>query len=78
MKVKVIAYGIARDIAAGHFEINVEGHTVGDLRAALVSAYPALKDLASLMIAVNAAYAGDEVSLGPSDEVVLIPPVSGG
>ena len=78
MKVQVIAYGIARDIAAANFEIDVDGHTVGDLRAALARAYPALRDLASLMIAVNASYAGDEVSLGPSDEVVLIPPVSGG
>lgn len=78
MNVRVTAYGIARDIAGRSFELEVEGVTVGDLRKALLRTYPALADLVSLLIAVNATYAGDEVPLQPDDEVVVIPPVSGG
>lgn len=78
MKVRVKSYGIAREIAGHDFEIEVDGNTVGDLRKAILSYYPALAGLSSLMIAVNAAYAEEETFIGPADEVVLIPPVSGG
>ncbi len=78
MKVRVKSYGIAREIAGSDFEIEVNGKTVGDLRIAILATYPALAGLSSLMIAVNAAYAEEDTSLGPADEVVLIPPVSGG
>jgi molybdopterin synthase sulfur carrier subunit len=51
---------------------------VKDLRDALLSLYPSLKDLNSLMIAVNNAYAEEDVTLSEADEIALIPPVSGG
>lgn len=78
MKVRVKSYGIAREIAGSDFEIEINGKTVGDLRMAILTSYPALAGLSSLMIAVNAAYAEEDKSIGPADEVVLIPPVSGG
>lgn len=78
MKVRVKAYGIARDIAGRDFELEVGGTTVGDLRKALLNTYPAMANLASLLIAVNESYAGDETGISETDEVVLIPPVSGG
>lgn len=78
MRIRVKAYGIASDIAGRSFELQVDGDTVGDVRKALFSAYPAMGNLASLLIAVNEAYAGDNVRVDPGDEVVLIPPVSGG
>jgi molybdopterin converting factor small subunit len=78
MKVQIKPFGITRDILGGATEVVCQGDTVGDLRKALLEKYPSLRDLTSLMIAVNAAYAGDDRHLSPGDEVVLIPPVSGG
>jgi len=78
MKVRVKAYGIAREILGGSCEIEIPGDNVGALRQTLIREYPALSDLASLMVAVNEQYAGDETPLHANDEVVLIPPVSGG
>lgn len=78
MKVRVTAYGIAREIAGRTFELEVEGPTVRDLRKSLLANYPALTGLASLLVAVNENYAGDEVTIEPGDDIVLIPPVSGG
>lgn len=78
MKVQIKAYGIVRDIAGRSFDLEVDGNSVGDLRKKLLTVYPAMADLSSLLVAVNETYAGDEVLVSPEDEVVLIPPVSGG
>jgi molybdopterin synthase sulfur carrier subunit len=76
---KVIAFGITKDILGGReARIDVNGNAVKDLRDALLSLYPSLKDLNSLMIAVNNAYAEEDVTLSEADEIALIPPVSGG
>ncbi|MGC1242188.1 MAG: MoaD/ThiS family protein [Chryseosolibacter sp.] len=48
------------------------------MRSALKQRYPSLLDIRSLMIAVNNAYAEDDLSIADSDEIALIPPVSGG
>ena len=80
MQLKIIAFGIARDIV-GQPTITFDlatGESVGDLKAALAKAYPKLDALASLAIAVNQEYAKNEICLSPEDEIVLIPPVSGG
>lgn len=52
--------------------------SVGELRAGLLSAFPALAELSSLAIAVNADYAEEDTSLKSTDEIAIIPPVSGG
>jgi len=80
MHIKITAFGITRDIVGTHeFELNIhENASVSDLRMALGEAYPRLADLTSLAIAVNQEYAKDDVQLTEKDEVVLIPPVSGG
>lgn len=78
MKIHVKPFGIARDIIGGAREMELSGKTVKDLRRSLLSTYPDLQGLKSLMIAVNKEYADDDLVLSPSDEVVLIPPVSGG
>ncbi len=80
MQIKILAFGIAREIVGGRqvdFAIG-DGATVQELKKALNRQYPALDRLASLMVAVNGAYAEDEAVIRPEDEVVLIPPVSGG
>ena len=79
MKFTIKSYGIAKDIL-GERNVTVEtsAGTVGELRSWLTSRYPSLTELRSLFIAVNQNYAADEVALSESDEIVLIPPVSGG
>ncbi len=77
---RIKAFGITRDIL-GDREVELplnEGGTVGDLKAQLASAYPGVMELKSLFIAVNNEYADDTVVLNATDEVALIPPVSGG
>ncbi|RMG61731.1 MAG: MoaD/ThiS family protein [Bacteroidetes bacterium] len=80
MKVTLHAYGITRDYLGGR-EVEFEWPgppTVAGLLASLERQYPPLKGLASLRVAINTEYASPETSIGPGDEIVLIPPVSGG
>ncbi|SFO31192.1 molybdopterin synthase sulfur carrier subunit [Chitinophaga sp. YR627] len=75
---RILLFGIAKDIA-GAPVITAEGiTTVAALRAWLYTKYPSLERLRSLMIAVNKVYANDEDTLQPGDEIAVIPPVSGG
>ncbi len=78
MKIHIKAYGIAREIMGGSSELEFAGTTVHDLRRALLVAHPELAGLSSLLVAVNQNYASDDVLVAETDEVVLIPPVSGG
>ena len=76
---KVKAFGITKELLGGSEAIiETKGDTVGHLRTALAEKYPQLSDLRSLYIAVNTDYADDDVILSDSDEIALIPPVSGG
>lgn len=80
MKIELLAFGIAKDIVAGaSTTIEVpESTTVGALKKVLFHQYPAFEKLRSLSIAVNAEYRSDDYALSSEDEIVLIPPVSGG
>ncbi|MDX5423475.1 MAG: MoaD/ThiS family protein [Hymenobacteraceae bacterium] len=80
MKVKVLAFGIAKDIFGGSStEVALSGDaSVEALRTALETQFPRLKQLASFMIAVNDEYAEAGQVLAQEDEVAIIPPVSGG
>jgi molybdopterin converting factor subunit 1 len=77
---KILAFGIAREILGGSMiEMDLaENATVTDLKQLLVTQYPRLNRLNSLLIAVNMEYAQPHHILKPSDEIALIPPVSGG
>ena len=75
---RVLLFGIAKDIAGAPF-ITAEGiTTVTDLKSWLFQQYPAMQKLKSLMVAVNKVYATDNLVLAPGDEIAIIPPVSGG
>ena len=78
MKIRITAYGIAREIAGNSAELVIADNTVRELRKSLLTAYPRLSALTSLMVAVNGQYASDDTLIQPYDEVVIIPPVSGG
>ena len=80
MKVNLLAFGIARDIVDGNqASLELEEHaTVGSLKSKLLEQYPAFAKLRSLSIAVNEEYRTDDFEISPKDEIVIIPPVSGG
>lgn len=80
MEIELIAFGITKDILGGRtVSFSWEGpQTVGGLLTALSERYAQLSDLASLKVAINEEYATLETPIRPTDEVVLIPPVSGG
>lgn len=79
MKHTIKTFGIAREIMGGREVVfETTGSTVGDLRKELLRKYPQLLDLRSLFIAVNLKYADDSSMLTETDEIALIPPVSGG
>lgn len=80
VELHILTFGIAKDIV-GKQLFNMEIHensTVEELRKKLFSYYPELKKLKSLSIAVNNEYVPDNFILNFSDEIALIPPVSGG
>jgi molybdopterin converting factor subunit 1 len=84
LQVVVHLFAAARDLA-GADSVTVAlapgpvSPTVADLRARLIHDYPRLSRLLSVSaVAVNHDFAEDDRVLTPSDEVAVIPPVSGG
>ena len=81
MRVKVRLFGSLRE-RAGRAELSLElpaGATAQAAWQALVAAAPELASRRpSLAVAVNRAYADFQTELKDNDEVVFIPPVSGG
>lgn len=80
MEIDIIAYGIAKDILGGgtmHLEVD-DNATVNQLLIKLRQQYPELNKLKSLAVALNEDYANGDEAIKPNDEIVLIPPVSGG
>jgi molybdopterin converting factor small subunit len=80
MQLRLLLFGITKDIIGESpylFELS-KGDSVGELIDQLIQEYPALINLNSLAIAVNGEYASKVTLIKPSDEVALIPPVSGG
>ena len=80
MNITVLAFGIAKDILdTNTLTLQLEsGANVGILKDYLFKHYPAFKSLKSLSIAVNEEYRRDDYSISEKDEIVIIPPVSGG
>jgi sulfur-carrier protein len=78
---EILLFGITRDIV-GRQSLRIEDNpalkTVADLKRHLFTQYPGLEGLKSLAIAVDSEYAQDDQLLAASQEVALIPPVSGG
>lgn len=80
MQLKILAFGIAKDIIGGpEIDLSVEsGTTVTELKKALERQFPHFGQLSSLAIAINNEYGEADQIIQENDEVVLIPPVSGG
>jgi molybdopterin converting factor subunit 1 len=75
---RILLFGIAKDIAGAPTIDASDVNTVAGLKSWLYERYPQLKQLKSLLIAVNKSYADDAATLAPDDEIAVIPPVSGG
>ncbi|HTN77408.1 MAG TPA: MoaD/ThiS family protein [Pirellulaceae bacterium] len=81
MKLRVRLFAVAKELAGSDaIELDIaESATVSDLRAALVEQLPGLASAVRLsMVAVNTEYAPNSLTLSSSDDIALIPPVSGG
>jgi len=80
MTIKLLAFGIARDIVGDTtFSLEVaEGLQVGQLKELILEQYPDFQQLSTLAIAVNQRYVEEDCTINATDELVLIPPVSGG
>ncbi len=79
MKIKVWAFGVAKDILKNPgINVVISGSSLLELKIELEQQYPKLKELACYMIAVNNEYATDETLIYEGDEIAIIPPVSGG
>jgi len=81
MEIKLLAFGIAKDIVGGSsttLQLPSLEPTVADIKRQLAATYPQFSKLNSLAIAVNEEYAPDEAKVSAHDEIVIIPPVSGG
>jgi molybdopterin converting factor small subunit len=80
LKLTLLAFGIARDILGSQSSVFTlsGGQTVGDLKSAMTTEFDDFAKLKSIAFAVNEAYVGDSYVLNEGDEVVIIPPVSGG
>ena len=80
MNVKILFFGITKDIVGDStLEMVIsDGDNVGEMMKELRIRFPRLEDLNSLLVAVNSEYAKEDMILNNSDEIALIPPVSGG
>jgi molybdopterin converting factor subunit 1 len=81
MQVRVLFFGMLKDLAgrsADTMELP-EGSTLADLLARYQAAVPRLKEfLPAVAMAINQEYASPAAALHDSDEIALLPPVSGG
>jgi sulfur-carrier protein len=76
---RIKAFGVTREIfGAREITVSCAGQTVAALKEALYANYPPLSDLRSIFIAVNNTYADDQHLIHETDEIAIIPPVSGG
>jgi molybdopterin converting factor small subunit len=80
MTITILAFGIAKDIFGSNtISVDLHGNVdVAALKDTLEGSYPRLRQLSSYMVAVNNEYADNTLNLTLTDEVAIIPPVSGG
>jgi len=76
----ILAFGIARDIVGGNkFEVELAASSsIDELKAKILEDFPQFGELLNFSIALNNEYARANAEISPSDELAIIPPVSGG
>lgn len=80
MTLNLKLFGITKEvIGTTELEYKVAASaSVSSIKQKLIEEFPELESLKSLAIAVNGEYASHDLPLTEQDEIVLIPPVSGG
>ena len=81
MILQVKLFAVAKQIVdSDTFEIaSDEPIAIGEIRNRLLATHPKFSEvLPSCRFAVNAAYVNDDTVVSASDEIAIIPPVSGG
>lgn len=80
MRIKVKLFASARAaVGRGELEMKLpEGRTVGEAFERLKGMFPKLAGIKGMRFAVNMEYVEPDFKLRDGDELVLIPPVSGG
>ncbi len=80
MEIKITSYGLTTEIMGQKtitFEIEKE-NMISDLRKELLKRYPDFKKVSSIRFAINDEYCDDNQKIEEHDEILIIPPVSGG
>lgn len=80
MQLNILLFGITKEIV-GQQKLKVEmpsQATITHLLESLKQTYPALENLDAMLVAVNNEYGQQNQILEESDEIAIIPPVSGG
>ncbi|WPP52813.1 molybdopterin converting factor subunit 1 [Catalinimonas niigatensis] len=80
MQLNILLFGITKEIV-GQQKVKFdmpEQASVGNLLKSLKQAYPGLESLDAMLVAVNSEYGQQNQILHESDEIAIIPPVSGG
>ena len=80
---KILLFGVAQDIVGERMicvdlEVAQSLTTVLELKHFLFKNHPLLKNISSIAVAVNVEYASDDTMIEATDDIALIPPVSGG
>ena len=80
MIIKIVAFGVARDIIGGsQLDMECESNIIVSQAIELLKTqFPDFQKLASIKMAVNEDYVSNDFVISEGDELVLIPPVSGG
>lgn len=80
MKIKLLAFGIAKEIiGCSAMEMTLgEKESITLLKTKIASQFPDFQKIANYRLAVNMEYQNDDFEISDGDEVAIIPPVSGG
>ncbi len=80
MKLKLLLFGVAREIIAeDQIDLSLqEGASLLELKKILYAKYSRLEEFNRFLFAVNESYEEEDYLLKEGDVVALIPPVSGG
>ena len=77
--IKVKCFGVAKEIVnSDTLNVKIPILSVKNLRDEIHSSFPEFSSIKGFMIAVNQEYATDDMEISASDEIAIIPPVSGG